>query len=97
MLISLSVCPSNVIVDAKLDEAPVASKKALRITPVKARANSTDIPHSPRISKMEALPYVHLTTHAGLSGVEPVPVNVRILVLHKEFEKNSLLLHGWMY
>lgn len=47
----------------------------LKISRVSSMKTSA-VPNSPRqSSKMESVPYVRLTTHAGLSGIEPVEVN----------------------
>ncbi len=49
--------------------------KKLKITPVREAVETHEIDASPKISAMEELPYVSLTTHAGRHGVSPIPVN----------------------
>ncbi len=61
-----------------VDESEADSKKLkLSIDATSKKSTLIEVPLSPTKSRMEDLPYVSLTTHAGRKGVEPVLVKVR--------------------
>jgi hypothetical protein len=60
-----------------------SSAKVFKIDTAQASNSSSrsksPIPSSPKSTGLKEMPYVYLTTHAGLHGIDPIPISVRFL------------------